>query len=649
MPTATPTLLGRLLQLAPRDAPAPLRYLGAALLIALAAGIRLSLGIDSLPYLLFIPFIMTAAFWFGLGPGIFATLLAVLLAETLFVKAPAYFALFSERWVSHALFVFVNVVMAVVCVAQRRSLESLYRFAGNLGEQVTLRTRQRDLIWQASPDLICTASLEGQLLDLNPAWTSTLGWTEEQLRREPFMAFVHADDRTSTEAALARLATGEPVFGFENRYRHRDGGYRWLSWNSVLQDGLIYSTVREVTAIREQQAALQHAEEQLRQSQKMEAVGQLTGGIAHDFNNLLTGIIGSLDMLSLRLEQGRFTDLQRYASSAKGAAERAAALTHRLLAFSRRQALDPTATRTNDLVRGMEELIRRSVGPHIQIHSELAEDLHITLCDPHQLENALLNLCINARDAMPDGGMLRIVTANQRLADDQAAALELPADDYVTLAVVDTGSGMAPEVLARAFDPFFTTKPVGMGTGLGLSMIYGFAKQSGGLAHIASTPGSGTTVTLYLPRLAEVESLPVAPRPAALARYPAGLTVLVVDDEPMVRTLVDDALREHRIQTLEATDATTALRVLESATPLDLLIADVGLPGGLSGCQLAALAKERRPDLKILLITGYAEAQLPGESTALAGIEVLAKPFTLERLLAQIDLLLGERDNQPPA
>ncbi|KTS97299.1 histidine kinase [Pseudomonas oryzihabitans] len=646
MPIFTPILLGRLLRLAPRDAPAPLRYLGAALLIALAAGIRLSLAIDSLPYLLFVPFIMTAAFWFGLGPGIFATLLSVLLAETLFVKAPAYFALFSERWVSHALFVFVNVIMALVCVAQRRSLESLYRFAGNLGEQVTLRTRQRDLIWQASPDLICTANLEGQLLDLNPAWTSTLGWSEEELRREPFMAFVHVEDRARTESALERLEAGEPVFGFENRYRHRDGGYRWFSWNAVLQDGLIYASVREITAIREQQEALRQAEEQLRQSQKMEAVGQLTGGIAHDFNNLLTGVIGSLDMLSLRLDQGRFTDLQRYASAAKGAAERAAALTQRLLAFSRRQALDPTATHANDLVRGMEELICRSVGAPIQIHTELAEDLHLTQCDPHQLENALLNLCINARDAMPDGGVLRIVTANRRLNEAQAAALELPVGDYMTLAVLDTGSGMPPEVLARAFDPFFTTKPVGMGTGLGLSMIYGFAKQSGGLAHIASTPGSGTTVTLYLPRLAAVDPPPVAPRPAALTRYPAGLTVLVVDDEPLVRTLVDDALCEHRIQTLEATDATTALRVLESATPLDLLIADVGLPGGLSGCQLAALAQERRPDLKILLITGYAETQLTDTA---ADVAVLAKPFTLERLLAQIDLLLGERDNQPPA
>jgi len=643
------TLLGRLLKLAPRDAPAPLRYLGAALLIALAAGIRLSLDIDSLPYLLFIPFIMAAAFWFGLGPGLCATLLSVLLAETLFVKAPAYFALSSERWVSHALFVLVNVIMAVVCAAQRRSLDSLYRFAGNLGEEVTLRTRQRDLIWQANPDLLCTATLEGQLLDLNPAWTSTLGWSEGQLRREPFMAFVHVEDRACTEAALARLKSGEPVFGFENRYRHRDGGYRWLSWNSVLQDELIYSAVREVTAIREQQAALQQAEEQLRQSQKMEAVGQLTGGIAHDFNNLLTGVIGSLDMLGLRLEQGRFADLERYASAAKGAAERAAALTHRLLAFSRRQALDPSATQTNERVLDMEELIRRSVGPQVEIHIELAEALNLTLCDPHQLENALLNLCINARDAMPEGGVLRIVTANRRLNEVQAAALELPAGDYVTLAVLDTGSGMPPEVLARAFDPFFTTKPVGMGTGLGLSMIYGFAKQSGGIAHIASAPGRGTTVTLYLPRLMEPPAVPVdTPRALAL-RYPEGMTVLVVDDEPLVRMLVDEALREHRIRTLEATDATTALQVLESDTPLDLLIADVGLPGGLSGCQLAALARERRPGLRTLLITGYAEADLPGESLPTPGVEVLAKPFTLDRLMTHIDLLLAAPEQGPQA
>ena len=649
MPIATHSLLGRLLQLVPRDTPAPLRYLGAAVLIAIAAGIRLSLGIDSLPYLVFIPFIMTAAFWFGLGPGLFATLLSVLLAETLFVKAPAYFALFGERWVSHALFVLVNVTMAVVCVAQRRSLESLYRVAGNLGEEVTLRTRQRDLIWQASPDLLCTATLEGELLDLNPAWTNTLGWSEEQLHQEPFMAFVHAEDRAPTEAALARLKLGEPVFGFENRYRHREGGYRWLSWNSVVQDGLIYSTVREVTAIREQQEALRQAEEQLRQSQKMEAVGQLTGGIAHDFNNLLTGVIGSLDMLTLRINQGRFADLERYTGAAKGSAERAAALTHRLLAFSRRQALDPSATQTNDLVLGMEELIRRSVGTQVEIHIELAEALNLILCDPHQLENALLNLCINARDAMPEGGTLRIVTANRRLTDTQAAALELPPGDYVTLAVLDTGSGMPPEVLARAFDPFFTTKPVGMGTGLGLSMIYGFAKQSGGVAHIASAPGVGTTVTLYLPRLVAAPALPVETPPSPQARYPEGMTVLVVDDEPMVRMLVDEALREHQIRTLEATDAATALQVLESDTPLDLLITDVGLPGGLNGCQLAALARERRPGLMTLLITGYAETDLPGDPLPTPGVQVLAKPFTLDRLLIQIDLLLASREQPPSA
>ena len=388
--------------------------------------------------------------------------------------------------------------------------------------------------------------------------------------------------------------------------------------------------MREVTAIREQQEALRQAEEQLRQSQKMEAVGQLTGGIAHDFNNLLTGVIGSLDMLTLRINQGRFADLERYTGAAKGSAERAAALTHRLLAFSRRQALDPSATQTNDLVLGMEELIRRSVGTQVEIHIELAEALNLILCDPHQLENALLNLCINARDAMPEGGTLRIVTANRRLTDTQAAALELPPGDYVTLAVLDTGSGMPPEVLARAFDPFFTTKPVGMGTGLGLSMIYGFAKQSGGVAHIASAPGVGTTVTLYLPRLIAAPALPVETPPSPQARYPEGMTVLVVDDEPMVRMLVDEALRE-------------------SDTPLDLLITDVGLPGGLNGCQLAALARERRPGLMTLLITGYAETDLPGDPLPTPGVQVLAKPFTLDRLLIQIDLLLASCEQPPSA
>jgi CheY-like chemotaxis protein len=369
----------------------------------------------------------------------------------------------------------------------------------------------------------------------------------------------------------------------------------------------------------------------------MEAVGQLTGGLAHDFNNLLAGISGSLDLLATRLAQGRIKELDRYIVAAQGASRRAAALTHRLLAFSRRQTLDPRPTDMNRLVAGMEELIRRTVGPAITVEVVAAAGLWTTLVDQNQLENALLNLCINARDAMPDGGRLTIETANRWLDARAGRERDIPPGQYLSLCVSDTGTGMTAEVKARAFDPFFTTKPIGEGTGLGLSMIYGFARQSGGQARIYSEPGQGTMVCLYLPRYAGVDEPGEAPQHAAeLPRADQGETVLVVDDEPIVRMLITDVLEELGYVAIDAPDGIAGLKVLESDRPIDLLITDVGLPGGMNGRQLADAGLALRPDLKVLFITGYAENAAVGSGQLKPGMHVMTKPFEIDALASRI-------------
>lgn len=394
--------------------------------------------------------------------------------------------------------------------------------------------------------------------------------------------------------------------------------------------------------IAEAIAERKQAEEALRQSQKMEAVGQLTGGIAHDFNNLLTGIIGSLELLETRLRQGRTSELHRYVTVAQGASKRAAALTHRLLAFSRRQTLDAKPTDVNRLVMDMEELVRRTVGPQITLEVVTAGGLWPALIDPSQLESALLNLCINARDAMPEGGRITIETANKWLDDRTAKERDLPPGQYLSVCVTDTGTGMTPEVIARAFDPFFTTKPLGQGTGLGLSMVYGFVRQSGGQVRIYSEVGSGTTMCLYLPRHhGESPEAVTSTATATAARERTGKTVMVVDDEPSVRMLVSEVLEEHGYAGIEASDGPSGLRVLQSDARIDLLITDVGLPGGLNGRQLADAARITRPDLKVLFITGYAENAIIGNGQLAPGMRVLTKPFVMTTLAERIAEMIG--------
>ncbi|KQP18048.1 ATP-binding protein [Pseudorhodoferax sp. Leaf267] len=383
--------------------------------------------------------------------------------------------------------------------------------------------------------------------------------------------------------------------------------------------------------LRAESAERAAAEEALRHAQKMEAVGQLTGGIAHDFNNFLQGITGALDLIQRRIAQGRIDEVGRFLGDAGSSARRAAALTHRLLAFSRRQPLAPRGLDVNALVLSMEGLIHRSMDERLQLRLDLAPDLWPTLCDPNQLESAVLNLCINARDAMPDGGVLTVATRN-------LAADGVHDGDYVQICVQDNGLGMAPDVLERAFEPFFTTKPLGQGTGLGLSMIYGFARQSEGYASIDSTPGQGTRVQLCLPRhLGPVGPAPAAPAPALAPG--GGHTVLVVEDEEVVRRMVVELLQELGYRTLQAADGPAGLALLTGPETIDLLVTDIGLPG-LNGRQVADAARLHRPGLKVLLMTGYAESATRADGVLDSGMELLTKPFAVDDLLAQVQRML---------
>ena len=391
------------------------------------------------------------------------------------------------------------------------------------------------------------------------------------------------------------------------------------------------------------QARLAEAQESLRQSQKMEAVGQLTGGIAHDFNNLLTGIIGSLDMMQRRFAQGRSVDVNAYASAAMTAANRAASLTHRLLAFSRRQPLDPKTVDVNRLIAGMDELLSRTIGESIELEIIATQEVWRTRCDPHQLENALLNLAINARDAMPAGGKLTITAVNSQIDSAiEADARDIAMGEYVCIKVTDTGTGMTPDVISRAFDPFFTTKPIGQGTGLGLSMIYGFTRQSDGYARIDSQVGIGTSVQLFLPRYHGpddfADDLPPTTDVAPRAQHDE--IVLIVEDEQVVRDLVVDVLQDLGYRALQATDGPSGLRILQSDTRIDLLVTDIGLPG-LNGRDVANAARELRPALKVLFITGYAHNAV-GKDVLESGMEMITKPFAIEALATRIEAMLNE-------
>ena len=495
-----------------------------------------------------------------------------------------------------------------------------------------------------------------------------------------YLQGVHPEDRGTVARSIKHCITHGTEYAEEYRLLQADGEVRWVFARGRcykdhhgrparflgaaldlterkhteqalrhLNENLEERVAQRTQALAEANQRLQsemvereRAEDALRHAQKMEAVGQLTGGIAHDFNNMLTGIIGSLDLMQRYIAAGRSEDIGRFTDAAVSSAHRAAALTHRLLAFSRRQSLDRRPTDPNQLVASLEDLFQRTKGAHIALKVQLGNDIWAVNTDASQLENALLNLVINARDAMPDGGELLIETANSYLDGSDITTLEpVKAGDYVMLGVSDNGSGMAPKILAKAFDPFFTTKPIGQGTGLGLSMIYGFAQQSGGHVTIQSEPGQGTCVRLYLPRLhgtaLESNQTPqLSEAPVALA----GEAVVVVEDDPAVRMLVVNVLDELGYTAHQAADSRGALPLLESDLRVDLLVTDVGLPG-MNGRQLAEIARQHRPGLKVLFMTGYAEKAAERQGFLEDGMDMVAKPFSIDLLATKIRSMIS--------
>lgn len=515
---------------------------------------------------------------------------------------------------------------------------------------------------EAVPGVVYAKDLDGRMLVANHGTTQLIGKPPSFYLGKTDLEFLEDKDQARQVMATdRRIMHGGKAEQIEERVDMSDGTATfWLSVKAPLLDdagnviGLIGSSI-DVTAKKAAEQALldlnrtlearigeavaesEAAHAALRQAQKMEAVGQLTGGIAHDFNNLLAGITGSLDLIKLRLSQGRTADLERYVAVAHGAAQRAAALTHRLLAFSRQQTLLPVPTDINALVSGMEELIQRTVGPTIEVAVALEANRSTCLVDPAQVENALLNLCINARDALRGGGHLRIRTFEQQLSGDQ----DLAPGEYLTVCVEDDGTGMSPEVLARAFEPFFTTKPVGAGSGLGLSMIYGFARQSGGQVRIESSVDEGSRVFLLLPlrdlpipALGEVASSPLTPTGNP------GATILVVEDEASVRAFVSETLASHGYAVIEAADSKAGLRLLRSDIPIDALVTDIGLPGGMDGHRMVLESRAARPHLPVLFMTGYAHPEVLDHSPLDPPGMVLTKPFALDALLGTVDGLL---------
>jgi signal transduction histidine kinase len=536
-------------------------------------------------------------------------------------------------------------------VERSRAEDALRQLNATLEQRVIDAVAQRQLwgnLLDSAKSLIAAVGLDYRFLAFNKAYADQL---EMRFGVRPKvghslleMLKVDREQLALSGSRWSRALAGEEFTLIESTApnEHDQARHFEITYTSLRDRGgkltgaFLYA--QDVTERVRNQQRLTEAEESLRQSQKMEAVGQLTGGIAHDFNNLLTGIIGSLDMMQRKLARGQQVDVNSYVSAAMAAANKAAALTHRLLAFSRRQALDPRPVNANRLVKDMEELLRRTLGEAIELEILTDPDLWLTRCDQNQLESALLNLTINARDAMVQGGKLTIETSNAHLGNALEARLrDVEPGDYIAICVTDTGCGMTPEVVSRAFDPFFTTKPIGQGTGLGLSMIYGFTRQSGGYARIQSEVDRGTTVKLYLPRYHGEHETAQEPasQPVELIPDARQEVVLVVEDEQVVRDLIVDLLTEMGYRPLQAVDGPSGLAILQSDVRIDLLISDVGLPG-FNGRQLVDAACVHRPHLKVLFITGYAHDAAISNDLLAPGMQMITKPFALEMLATRI-------------
>jgi PAS domain S-box-containing protein len=524
----------------------------------------------------------------------------------------------------------------------KRTQQNLRIANDTLAERARESLQERDRIWQNSRDLLVVIGIDGIFRDVNPAWSDILGHDSHEVIGRSIIDFIWPEDRDDVKTVL-RDAIQRQHADLEIRLGHQDGTARVISWMTSHEGDLIYAYGRDITLEKQQLQELRETEAQLRQAQKMEAVGQLTGGIAHDFNNMLTGVIGSLSVIKRRISAGRLTELDKFIDAATSSAERATALTHRLLAFSRRQPLDKQAVDVTQLIASMEDLFRRTLGEQVQLSTATDVGTWQPVTDANQLESAILNLVINARDAMPDGGKLTIETTNAAFDDKDLIGQEgLRPGQYLVVAVSDTGTGMSQDTIQKAFEPFFTTKPIGQGTGLGLSMIYGFVQQSGGHVRIYSELGLGTTIKLYLPGTDEKNSAG-AQQPTGDHRPPrgAGETILVVEDDTSVRMLLIDVLTDLGYHVLEAIDGVTALPILEDKVRIDLLVSDVGLPG-LNGRQLAEIALTTRPELKVLFVTGYAAMAASRAEFLAPGMQMMTKPFAIDELAQKVREILQQ-------
>jgi len=515
----------------------------------------------------------------------------------------------------------------------------------DLQGQVALRTAERDRMWRLSKDILMVARFDGGVEAVSPSFGALLGWSETEILGRNFMEMVHPEDRAATIAQMASLGQGGYVSKFENRYRRKDGSWCLLSWTAAPDERFVHAIGRDITAEREQQEAIRRTELALQQSQKMETIGKLTGGVAHDFNNLLQIISGNLQLLQMAGSM-KAADSVRWIGSARSAVEKGAKLASYLLAFGRRQPLEPKVINIRRLVSNMEDMLRRALGEEIEIEMVISGGLWNTAVDVGQVENAILNLAINARDAMDGSGRMTIEATNAVLDEMYCRAHgDVMPGQYVMLAVTDTGSGMAPEVASRAFEPFFSTKEEGKGTGLGLSMVYGFVKQSGGHVKIYSEIKQGTSVKIYLPRSTAAEE-PIGPVEQQGA-VGGSETILVAEDDEAVRATVVEMLTQLGYRVLKASDAASALAVIESGVPIDVLFTDVVMPGTLRSPELARIARERLPNLAVLFTSGYTENAIVHGGRLDPGVELLGKPYTRERLARRIRQVLAKQKSQP--
>jgi PAS domain S-box-containing protein len=531
-------------------------------------------------------------------------------------------------------------------IAERAKAQSALRDLNETLERRVIETvADRDRLWELSEDLLVVADIEGRLQRVSPSWSTALGHNAHWLMSRSYVDLVHPDDVETVRTHLTELRrTGVPV-RYENRFKRIDGTWRWVAWTLALDPDTarIHGVGRDVTADKETTEALRHAEEALRMAQKMEAIGKLTGGVAHDFNNLLQVIGGNLQLLAKDVA-GSEKPEQRVRNALAGVA-RGANLASQLLAFGRRQPLAPKVVNLGRFVRGLDDMLRRALGDGVEIETIVSGGLWNTLVDPFQVENALLNLAINARDAMNGHGKLTIEAGNAALDDAYAKRnAEVTPGQYVMLAVTDTGAGMSPEVRERVFEPFFTTKPEGQGTGLGLSMVYGFVKQSGGHVKIYSEEGHGTTIRIYLPRVRQEEDLEtnIDAGPAKGGTE----TILAVEDDEEVRTTVVEMLSDLGYRVLKAKDAQSALAIVESGVPIDMLFTDVVMPGPLRSTELARKARERLPAIAVLFTSGYTDNAIVHSGRLDEGIELLSKPYTHEALARKVRYVLQAQNPQ---